>query len=106
MVPLAEAWDSGAGRWNHDTRRRYANDLGDHRTLVAVTDNANQSKGDQDVAEWLPDFNVCRYTTQWVAVKLRWSLAVDDTERDVLTDLAAGCRNIRITVTKAPIGHH
>ena len=63
LVPLKEAWDSGAERWGAATRERYANDLGDPRTLVAVTDNVNQSKGDQDVADWLPEFNHCRYVT-------------------------------------------
>jgi hypothetical protein len=53
LVPLAEAWDSGARRWSPGTRERYANDLGDRRSLVAVTDNVNQSKSDQDLAEWL-----------------------------------------------------
>ncbi|RYP85505.1 HNH endonuclease [Nocardioides guangzhouensis] len=43
MVPLAEAWDSGARSWTTATRRAYANDLGDYRTLVSVTDNVNQA---------------------------------------------------------------
>jgi len=29
MVPLAEAWDSGASDWTTAQRRAYANDLGD-----------------------------------------------------------------------------
>ena len=37
MVPLAEAWDSGAKQWTKKTRERFANDLGDRRSLVAVT---------------------------------------------------------------------
>jgi hypothetical protein len=45
MVPLAEAWDSGASDWTTAQRRAYANDLGDERSLVTVTDNENQSKG-------------------------------------------------------------
>ena len=48
LVPLAEAWDSGAKRWTPTPGSGYANDLRDPRTLVAVTDNVNQSKGDQD----------------------------------------------------------
>ena len=35
-------------------RQAYANDLGDSRSLAAVTDNVNQAKGDKDPAEWMP----------------------------------------------------
>ncbi|HEU5036377.1 MAG TPA: HNH endonuclease family protein [Nocardioides sp.] len=93
LVPLKEAWDSGARAWDADTRERYANDLGDPRTLVAVTDNVNQSKGDRDVAEWLPDYGVCRYVRQWTAVKLRWGLTVDPDEKATLRQRARHCRN-------------
>lgn len=103
LVPLAESWDSGAKKWNADTRARYANDLGDARTLVAVTDNVNQSKGDRDPADWLPRYGKCTYVAQWVAVKIRWSLRVDRTEKSALTKLAADCDNQKITVTKAKI---
>jgi hypothetical protein len=101
VVALAEAWDSGARRWSGRTRLRYANDLGDGRTLVAVTDNVNQSKGDQDPAEWLPEQRVCRYVAHHVAVKLRWSLRVDRSERRTLRNLSADCPNRLITVTRA-----
>jgi hypothetical protein len=103
VVPLAEAWDSGARRWTSGTRQRYANDLGDPRTLVAVTDNVNQSKGDQDVSEWLPQHGVCRYVRAWTAVKTRWSLTVDGAEKHTLEHLAAGCANTALHVTKARI---
>ena len=101
LVPLAEAWDSGAGRWKTKTRQRYANDLGDHRTLVGVTDSVNQSKGDRDPAEWMPEFGTCRYVREWVAVKHRWRLKVDRPERRALRSLSADCRNATITVTLA-----
>jgi len=45
LVPLAEAWGSGAKAWTAGTRQRFANDLADRRALVAVTDNVNQAKG-------------------------------------------------------------
>lgn len=51
MIPLAEAWDSGARRWTKGTRDRFANDLGDRRSLVAVSASSNRSKSDRDPAE-------------------------------------------------------
>lgn len=103
MVPLAEAWSSGAHGWSADTRRRFANDLDDERSLVAVTDNVNQAKGDRDPAEWLPDQQVCRYVVEWVAVKTRWSLAVDPAERDALLTAAGACPDQAIDVRTAVI---
>lgn len=103
LVPLAEAWDSGARRWTDATRRRFANDLGDRRALVAVTDDVNQSKGDQDVRDWLPQFSRCRYVRHWTVVKLRWSLRVDRAEDDRLRRLARGCRNVRVTFDRARV---
>ena len=101
MVPLAEAWDSGARTWTTATRQAYANDLGDYRSLVGVTDNVNQAKGDQDVAEWLPQFDKCRYLREYVAVKHRWRLTVDSAEKTAMQNLAATCTNSTITVTLA-----
>ncbi|GAA1140299.1 HNH endonuclease family protein [Nocardioides aquiterrae] len=101
LVPLAEAWDSGAGSWSSATREAYANDLGDYRTLVGVTAALNRSKGDQDVAEWLPPQQQCRYLREWVAVKHRWRLSVDSAEKSAMTSLASGCADTTITVTLA-----
>lgn len=103
LVPLAEAWDSGAKKWNSATRKAYANDLGDKRTLVAITDNVNQSKGDRDPAQWLPARKQCRYVEQWVAVKIRWSLKVDAAEKDALKSVARGCKNETVKVSKAKV---
>jgi hypothetical protein len=102
MVALKEAWDSGAWAWSDDVRMQYANDLGDARSLVAVTDNVNQSKGDRDPAEWLPEFGTCRYVRQWTVVKLRWRLRVDPVERAALLKLADACPNTMLRVTRAP----
>lgn len=101
MVPLAEAWDSGAGTWTTATRQAYANDLGDSRSLVGVTDSVNQAKGDRDPAEWLPTYDKCRYLREFVAVKHRWRLTVDAAEKSAMSSLAAGCTNSTITVTLA-----
>ncbi|MFF7369787.1 hypothetical protein [Streptomyces tricolor] len=54
MVPLGEAWDSGASAWTDAERRAYANDLDDERSLAAVRDSINQSKADRGPTEWMP----------------------------------------------------
>lgn len=100
MVPLAEAWGSGASGWTSARREAYANDLGDYRTLVGVTDNVNQSKSDQDPSTWLPTYDKCRYVAEWVAVKIRWGLTADSAEKSVLNSYAASCSNT-VTVTTA-----
>jgi len=99
LVPLAEAWDSGAYGWAASRRQAYANDLGDYRTLVGVTDSVNRAKGDRDVAEWLPAQQRCRYLREFVAVKIRWSLSVDGAEKSAMRELAGDCDNATITVT-------
>jgi hypothetical protein len=92
MVPLSEAWDSGAHAWTPEQRRDFANDLAYGPSLVAVTDNVNQSKGDRDPAQWLPPAGAatCRYVAEWTAVKYRWGLSVDQGERTALQTLLQG----------------
>lgn len=93
LVPLAEAWDSGASTWTRDRRRAYANDLGDEHSLVAVTAATNRSKADQDPFSWMPPSPDarCRYIIDWTIVKTRWSLNVDGPERQALLSNAFGC---------------
>ena len=98
MVPLAEAWGSGARRWSESLREAFANDLGYAGSLIAVTASSNRSKGDQDPAEWLPPRTAyrCTYVSEWIAVKWRWRLSVDPSERASLRVLANSCGNPRI----------
>lgn len=95
MVPLKEAWDSGAYGWDSGTRTAFANDLGYAHSLIAVTASSNRSKSDRDPAQWLPvnnDFH-CVYAFRWLAVKYRWSLSVDSAEALTLARLATTCAN-------------
>ncbi|WP_148615561.1 HNH endonuclease family protein [Nocardioides rubriscoriae] len=101
MVPLAEAWDSGARSWSAGTRKAFANDLGDYRSLVAVSASVNRSKGARDVAEWLPPKSRCRYLREFVAVKHRWRLTVDRAEKTAMASLAESCPDRTITVVLA-----
>jgi len=105
MVPLAEAWYSGAWRWNANTRKRYANDLGNARSLVAVSASSNRSKGDRDPAEWMPPRQRvgCHYIRDWITVKIRWHLKANRAEKHFLVQKADTCRNVRMTVKRARV---
>lgn len=104
MVPLKEAWDSGAWAWTAGRRQSYANDLGDWRSLRAVSAASNRSKGDKDPAQWLPPLASfrCTYVTEWVVVKLRWTLSVDTLERTALKRILTGCPAHEVTVAILP----
>lgn len=93
LVPLAEAWQSGAWRWDTDTRMRYANDLGYPADLIAVSAHSNRSKGEREPQDWMPDRTSfrCRYVAWWVAVKWRWRLKVNQVEKTFLSTELATC---------------
>jgi len=102
-VPLAEAWDSGASAWTAAGREAYANDLGDERSLVAVSARTNRSKADQDPSTWMPphEGDRCQYVAYWVVVKTRWQLAVDPAEQEALYENFNGCDTEPIQVSLA-----
>jgi len=98
MVPLAEAWDSGASAWDDKKRELYANDQTDARHLIAVTGASNRSKSDRDPAEWMPtnEKYKCQYIMNWVSIKVRWSLSVD--EKELLAIKSIKCPKLKITI--------
>ncbi|MFG3057040.1 HNH endonuclease family protein [Streptomyces sp. NPDC048231] len=92
LVPLAEAWDSGASKWTTAQRQAFANDV-TRPQLLAVTDNVNQAKGDQDPATWMPSRTAyrCTYVRAWVQVKYYYNLSVDSAEKSALQSYLSGC---------------
>jgi DNA uptake protein ComE-like DNA-binding protein len=93
MVPLKEAWDSGAWAWDAKTRQAFANDLDFDLSLIAVSASSNRSKSDRDPTDWMPpnDDFWCEYITAWVQVKTRWSLSVDLAEKSKIERIAQDC---------------
>ncbi|MER7623856.1 HNH endonuclease family protein [Streptomyces sp. NPDC126503] len=105
MVPLAEAWDSGASAWTAARREAYANDQDAAASLVAVTARSNRQKADQDPSTWMPPAPgaTCRYLAEWTATKLRWGLAADQAEIDAINVYAGGpCQTTVVHYTTAP----
>ena len=92
LVPLAEAWDSGASKWTTAHRQAFANDV-TRPQLLAVTDNVNQSKSDQSPDAWKPPLSsyYCIYARMWVRVKYVWALTVTSAEKTALTSMLGTC---------------
>ena len=83
----------------------FGNDLGYPGSLIAVTTKMNGTgeKGSKDPSEWLPPENTCKLSQNYVAVKYRWGLALDNAELQVLTDQLAGhCGDQLIEVELVP----
>lgn len=91
LVPLAEAWRSGAWNWTPRQRENFANDLELQGALLAVTASLNRSKGDKDVANWMPKKKQCKYVKDWIQVKLKYQLAVDPEEAFFLKSKISDC---------------
>ncbi len=93
LVPLADAWRSGAAGWTPQQRETYANDLTDPNTLLAVTSHTNRSKSDSTPDQWLPPdrSDWCGCATAWVEVKTRWHFTVTAPEKVALVRVLEGC---------------
>ncbi|HEX2134871.1 MAG TPA: DUF1524 domain-containing protein [Microvirga sp.] len=93
VVALEEAHQSGGHAWSRERRAAFANDLSDARTLLAVSAAANRAKGSQGPEEWLPPAAGyrCRHVADWVAIKARWGLTMDERERVSVGNLVEAC---------------
>lgn len=105
LVPLKEAWTSGAWGWSARKRQAFANDLGYGASLIAVSVHANRAKSDEEPTTWLPAVPTyrCAYLRNWIAVKHRWGLAVNTTEKAVLgKGLTTYCRTATSVRVRKP----
>ena len=104
VVALDEAWESGAWQWDDTRRSAFANDLDDRRTLQAVTSEIEAAQGSSDPSTWIPTkaAAVCTYLADWLAVKARWGLTMDQSEAGAIrTQLEERCPVAR----PSPRGH-
>jgi len=76
FVPLKNAYQSGAWKWNFYTRCLYANYMGNPIHLISVQGKANMAKSDKSPDQWLPPNTTyrCEYLRNWLIVKLIWRL--------------------------------
>lgn len=92
MIPLAAAWRTGAASWSTEQREAFANDLSSPQ-LWAVTDNVNQSKGDQTPDTWKPPLQShwCEYARAFTHVKFIYGLTVNSAEHGALSEMIGMC---------------
>jgi hypothetical protein len=90
VVPLANAWRSGASTWTDAKRERFANIPLD---LLSVEDNANASKGDKGPEAWKPPRTAyhCAYARKWINIKHYWRLSVTSQEKSALEQMLGTC---------------
>jgi hypothetical protein len=90
VVPLANAWRSGASSWSDAEREAYANAP---EVLLSVEDNANQSKGDKGPEAWKPPNREiwCTYARQWIDIKISYELTATPQERRALEEMLGTC---------------
>ena len=92
VVPLADAWRSGAWRWTKAMRVDYANDLSDSH-LLAVSASENRKKGDKGPDEYMPPNEVfgCRYVHIYDDRKAVYNLSMTHAQKTKVDDVAAAC---------------
>jgi hypothetical protein len=91
VVPLAEAWRSGASAWTTSRRQSFANDLEDPE-LIAVSSASNRAKSDQDPSTWTPRAAYrCTYAKLWIGSKYAWDLNLQSTEKSALQVMLSTC---------------
>ncbi|MFB6814334.1 DUF1524 domain-containing protein [Streptomyces sp. NPDC056347] len=92
VVPLKEAWRSGASAWTTPERRAFANDL-THSQLIAVSANSNRAKGDKDPGNWRPPLQSywCTYSRAWISVKATYHLTANPSEVGALVQMLDTC---------------
>ncbi|KAL7898203.1 hypothetical protein HDV63DRAFT_394445 [Trichoderma sp. SZMC 28014] len=92
MVPLKNAWISGAADWTADKREAFANDITIPQ-LWAVSASSNRSKADKSPDKWKPPLSsfYCTYAKSWIEVKSSYALTISSAEKTALGSMLDTC---------------
>jgi hypothetical protein len=106
VVPLKNAYMSGAFKWDNRTRCLYANYLGNDYHLLSVDGHENMSKGDRSPVDYMPPQKEyrCEYLKTWLKIKLIWGLNMSDYEalglRDAMKENGCTPSSFRMTLNE------
>lgn len=89
LVPLKNAYVSGAYKWNFSARCLYANYLGYDFHLLSVSGTENMRKSDKAPDRYMPPNSsyACTYVRNWLTVKLLWGLSMTLPEADSIRQI-------------------
>ncbi len=103
LVPLKNAYLSGAYKWNFKSRCLYANYLGEEFHLLSVDGIQNMKKGDRAPDRYMPpnqDY-ACTYVKNWLTVKMLWGLTMTPAEataiHQIILDQRCSLSQLRIS---------
>jgi hypothetical protein len=109
MVPLKNAYISGAWEWDFQTRCIYANFMGNKFHLIAASGHENMSKSDKAPDKYMPpnESYRCQYLENWLKIKLIWKLKLTPAEVDaVRTGIREdGCDSRKFSLSAAELMH-
>lgn len=95
MVPLKNAYISGAWAWDFQKRCLYANFIKNPFHLLAVSGHENMKKSDATPAGYMPPIEeyACQYLQNWLKIKLIWALAINPEEGQAIRNFSQqhGC---------------
>lgn len=82
LVPLKNAYMTGAFEWGYKKRCLYTNYMGNNFHLLAVQGRENLRKSDNSPDGYIPPNKayVCQYLKEWLQIKLIWSLRMTPQE--------------------------
>jgi hypothetical protein len=89
IVPLKDAWDSGADKWNNQKRYEYANSK---QVLIISDSTSNSEKSDNSPDAWMPNKNKCGYLIKWIDIKDDWNLSVTKQEKTFIDKGLKACK--------------
>ena len=110
LVPLKNAYVSGAHSWTYKKRCLYANFLGTNYHLKPIDNNENAKKRDDSPARYIPSNKNyrCTYIKNWLKVKSLWNLEMTLTEASAIKKIIyeENCNISKLLITDDEIKQH
>ncbi len=107
LVPLKNAYISGAFAWNWKKRCAYFNFMANDFHLQPVESITNIQKKDKGPDAWLPPnpAHTCTYIAEWLKVKAIWNLMLSEAESQSIskTIKKANCPSQMFSISKADL---